>query len=159
MAIDFFLKIDGIEGESTDDRHAGEIDVASWGWGVSNAGAPAMGGGGAAGRAQPQDFTFVARSSKASPALFVASAAGEHRQSAVLSARRAGQPQDFLKITMSEVLISSFRTVGSASDSPLMDDVSLAYASLRVEYLVQRPDGSLGGTIAGGWDFKTNRKL
>jgi type VI secretion system secreted protein Hcp len=158
-AIDFFLKIDGIEGESADDRHAGEIDVDSWSWGVTHAAAPTVGSGASAGRPQPQDFTFVARISKASPSLFVSSASGEHLRSAVLSARRAGQTQEFLKLTMSEVRISSFRSVGGASDSPPMDEVSLAYTSLRVEYIVQRPDGRPGDTVADGWDFKTNRQL
>ena len=44
MAEQWFLKIDGIEGESTNDLHKGEIDVESWSWGVQS-GSPASGAG------------------------------------------------------------------------------------------------------------------
>jgi type VI secretion system secreted protein Hcp len=47
-AVDYFLKIDGIEGESLDEKHKGEIDVLSWSWGESQEGPTTGGGGGPA---------------------------------------------------------------------------------------------------------------
>lgn len=34
MAYDIFLKIDGIDGESMDDKHKNEIEVLSWRWNI-----------------------------------------------------------------------------------------------------------------------------
>ena len=161
MAVDYFLKIDGIEGESTDAKHKGQIDVASWSWGVTQATAPSPGGGGGAGKADSQDFHFVARTSKASPKLFLACASGQHLKSAILTARKAGKDlQEFLKWTMTDVLVSSFQTGGSeAADVVPMDQVSLNVSKIQVEYRVQNPDGSLGSPVKAGWDFRTNQKI
>ena len=49
MAVDMFLKMDGIKGESVDDKHKDEIDVLSWSWGMSQSGSAHMGGGAGAG--------------------------------------------------------------------------------------------------------------
>ena len=88
----WFLKIDGIDGDSTSVQHKGEIDVQSWSWGVARPArrAGASGGGGGAGRASFQDFHFVSRISKASPALFLACATGQHHKEATLTGERAG---------------------------------------------------------------------
>ena len=67
---DFFLKIDGIEGESTDGKHKGEIDLLSWSWGETQSGAHAAGGGGGAGKVSMQDFHFTMTVNKATPKLF-----------------------------------------------------------------------------------------
>lgn len=79
MADDYFLRIPGIEGESTDEKHKGEIEVLSWTWGETNpsSAVPGGGGGGGAGRVQMQDLQFTTRVSKAGPKLFLACAAGE----------------------------------------------------------------------------------
>ena len=66
-ASDYFLKIDGIDGESTDDRHKGEIDIQSFSWGVSNSGSMSSGSGGGAGKASFQDIHFTRQLDKASP--------------------------------------------------------------------------------------------
>ncbi|HEY3111240.1 MAG TPA: type VI secretion system tube protein Hcp [Chloroflexota bacterium] len=90
MAFDCFLKIDGVEGESRDARHAREIDVLSFSWGESNTGAAAHGGGGGAGKVSMQDFHFTMKLNKASPLLAAACATGQHIKSAVLTCRKAG---------------------------------------------------------------------
>src|SRR5690349_6263455 len=99
VAESWFLKIDGIEGESLDKVHKGEIDVESWSWGVLNEGSHGSGGGGVAGRASFDDFHFLARISKASPQLFLSCATGAHHKTATLTGRRAGDKStgDFLK--------------------------------------------------------------
>ena len=35
-AVDYFLKFDGIKGESADVKHKDEIDVESWSWGETH---------------------------------------------------------------------------------------------------------------------------
>lgn len=69
-AVDYFLKIDGIPGESTDSKHKNEIDIESWSWGQVNSGSHAGGGGGGAGKVSMQDYNFTMRVNKASPSFF-----------------------------------------------------------------------------------------
>src|SRR5687767_15445760 len=115
-AVDYFLKIDGIDGESTDAKHKNEIDIESWSWGETNAGTHAGGGGGGAGKVAMQDFHFVMRVNKASPKLLLACAAGQHIKKATLLCRKAGgDQQEYLKMEFSDLLISNFQTGGSAA--------------------------------------------
>ena len=69
MASDIFAKIGDIKGESLDDKHKDEIEVLSWSWGVTNAGATTAGGGGGAGKASFHDLSFTHKIDKASPVL------------------------------------------------------------------------------------------
>src|SRR5918994_1327171 len=115
--VDYFLKLDGIDGESSDKEHKDEIEVLSFSWGVSNSGSFSGGGGAGAGKANLQDFHFTASFNKASPMLFLSCATGKHIKQGVLIGRnnRTGQ-QEFIKMTFSDILISSYQT-GSARDS------------------------------------------
>lgn len=159
-AVDYFLKIEGIEGESTDAKHKKEIDVESWSWGESNSGTHAAGGGGGAGKVQMQDFHFVMRVNKASPKLMLACATGQHIPKATLVCRRAGtQQQEYLTIEFSDVLVSSYQTGGSAGDIVPVDQISLNFAKIEFTYKEQKPDGTLGGAIKTGYDLKKNTKI
>jgi len=160
-AVDFFLKIDGIDGESADDKHKGEIDIYSWSWGEQQTGAHGAGGGGGAGKVDVQDFHFTMHVNKSSPKLALACASGEHIKKAVLTCRKAGKDQqEFLKITLSDLLVSSFQTGGSGgSDIIPVDQISLNFAKYEIEYKEQKADGTLGGSIKAGWDIKANKKL
>jgi type VI secretion system secreted protein Hcp len=161
MAIDYFLKIDGIPGESLDAKHKGEIDVVAWSWGESNPVQPGgPGGGGGAGKVQMHDFNFTAATSKASPALMLAGASGKHLKSAVLTARKAGKAQaEFLTFSLSDVLVSAYQVGGSEGEVVPMDSVSLNFSKIQVEYKEQKPDGSLGASVKAGWDVKQNKKF
>ncbi len=120
-AVDYFLKIDGISGESTDVKHKGEIEVESFSWGVTNTTLTRARGGAGAGRAQFQDLAFNTRVSKASPNLFLKCASGAHIKQAVLTATTMdakGQSQEFLKITLSDVLVSSYQSIGETQPGP-----------------------------------------
>ena len=155
MAVDFFLRIDGIEGESADAKHKGEIDVLSWSWGVSNTGRASPGSGVPAGLPTIQDLHFTARLSKASPRLFNACARGQHLTQARLSAVRAGAKQaEFFTLTLNEVRVTSYQTGGSEEAEIVpMDQVSLNFAKLQMEYRAQKADGSLDAPVVAGWDL------
>src|SRR6201999_3737129 len=113
MAMDMFMKIDTLKGESVDKTHAGEIDVLAWSWGVSNSGSAHVGGGAGAGKANVQDLSFTKYVDKSTPALMLASCTGKHYGSALRTVRKAGEkPLEYLKITMTEVLITSVSTGG-----------------------------------------------
>lgn len=159
--VDYFLKIDGIEGESTDDKHKAEIDVLSWSWGETQSGTHVGGGGGGAGKVSMQDFHFVMGYNKASPKLFLSCATGQHIKKAVLTCRKAGGTQEeYLKVTFSDLLVSSYQTGGSAhGDVVPTDQISLNYSKIEWEYKPQTEKGGLGGPIKSGYDLKLNKKV
>src|SRR5262245_30227364 len=139
MPFDSFLKIDGIQGESADKTHPGEIEIASFSWGETNVpGDP--GGGGGGGRVSMQDFSFTMPLSKASPNLMLACAVGRHVQTATLTCRKSGGGGlEFLKIKLSDVFISHYETGGDASgdaDKPL-DELSLHF--VKIDFLYTTP--------------------
>ena len=158
-AVDYFLKVEGAEGESADSKHKGEIDVLSWSWGASQSGTMQYGGGGGAGKVQMQDFTFTMRMNKATPKLVLKCANGEHIKSAVMTARKAGKDQqEYLKLTFTDILVSSYQTGGSGDgDVVPIDSISLNFAKIEFEYKEQKADGTLGGPIKTHWDLKANK--
>jgi len=160
-SVDYFLKLDGIDGESTDSKHKNEIDLESWSWGEAQVGSHGgTGGGGGAGKVSMQDFHFTTRTNKASPKLMLACATGEHIKKAVLVCRKAGkEQQEYLKITMSDCLVSSYQLGGSQGDVLPMDQVALNFAKIEFEYLPQKADGSLDSKVVVGYDLKANKKV
>jgi type VI secretion system secreted protein Hcp len=158
MAVDFFLKIDGIEGESSDSKHKNEIDVLSWSWGASQTGTMSYGGGGGAGKVAMQDFHFTMRMNKATPKLIQAVSGGDHIAKAVFVARKAGkEQQEYLKITFSDVLISSYQTGGSTEEP--VESIALNFSKVEMEYKPQDAQGKLGAAVPFGWNLKENKKV
>jgi type VI secretion system secreted protein Hcp len=159
-AVDYFLKLDGIDGESQDDKHKGEIDVLSWSWGETNSGTSAGGGGGGAGKVSMQDFHFTMTVNKATPTLMLFCANGQHIKSGILTCRKAGtEQQEYLKVTFSDLIVSSYQTGGSANDVVPTDQISLNFSKIEYEYKPQKADGSLDSAVKTGWDLKANKKV
>jgi type VI secretion system secreted protein Hcp len=157
--VDYFLKLDGIVGESVDAKHKGEIELESFGWAEAQLTAPAAGGAGA-GKVQMHELHVAMRTSKASPLLFLACATGQHLKSAVLTARHSGADgQEFLVYTLTDVLVSSYETGGSTGDEGPTDQVALSFGRIQVEYRPQRPDGTPDAAVHAGWDVKANEKI
>ncbi len=157
MAVDMFIKIDGIKGESQDSKHKDEIDVLSWSWGVSQSGTMHGGGGGGAGKANFQDVTVTKWLDSSSPKLLSAAATGKHLKEALLTVRKAGdKPLEYLKVTMNDCLISSVSTGGSGGEDRLTENVTINFAKVKFEYTVQKEDGSAGGVVPFGFDIKKN---
>ncbi len=158
--VDYFLKIDGIEGESQDAKHKGEIDVLSWSWGATNSGTMHAGGGGGAGKVSMQDIHFTQQINKATPKLAQACATGEHIKKAVLTCRKAGTDQQpYLTVTFSDVLVSSYQTGGHSEGVIPTESLTLNFAKIEFEYKEQKADGTLGGTTKFGYDLKSNKKV
>ncbi|MDG3005786.1 Hcp family type VI secretion system effector [Paludisphaera mucosa] len=159
--VDYFLKIDGVDGESTDSKHKASIDVESWSWGETNSGDAATRGGMGAGKVAMQDFHFVMRVNKATPKLFEKCATGEHIKKAVLTCRKAGKDQqEYLKVTLEDLIVSSYQTGGSGHGEVVpVDQVSLNFSKIEFEYKEQKSDGSLGGSVKAGYDLKANKKV
>jgi type VI secretion system secreted protein Hcp len=161
MSSDYFLKIDGIPGESLDDKHKGEIELESWSWGETQAGSASHGGGGGgSGKVSMQDFHFTMAINKASPKLFLNCASGTHIKSAQLTCRKAGGKQEeYMKIYFSDLLISSFQTGGSNGGGLPIEQLSFNFSIIKYEYSPQKGDGTLDSPIVHGWDLKKSVKI
>jgi type VI secretion system secreted protein Hcp len=157
-AVDYFIKFEGIKGESADAKHKDEIDVESWSWGETLSGAHGAGSGAGASKVSMQDFQFVMKLNRASPSLMQACATGQHIKEATLTARKAGKgQQEYLTFKFHDVLVSSYQTAGTEAEVVPVDQVSFNFAKIEVEYKRQQPDGSLvpGGQFS--FDLKTNK--
>jgi type VI secretion system secreted protein Hcp len=161
MAVDMFLKIDGIQGESSDARHKDEIDIVSYTWGESQPAVAGGAGGGAAGKVTMQDFRFAMLVNKAAPKLFLTCTNGAHVKNAILTVRRAGDGgPEFLKWTLTDVTVASYQSASNVpAGEPPMDQISLRFAKIEVEYRLMKPDGSFDAPIKAGWDLQANRSI
>jgi len=159
MAVDMFLKLDGIKGESKDHKHAGEIHIESFSWGLSQMGAHGVGGGGGAGKVNVHDLSCTKFVDKSSPALMLHCCNGKHIPSGLVTVRKAGdKPLEYMKIKLADILVSGVQHAGHGSDL-LTENLTLNFAKFWLEYQVQKADGSgePGGEM--GWDVKANQKL
>jgi len=156
-AVDYYLKLDGIPGESTDSKHKGEIDLESWSWGQTNDG---TGTGGGAGKVKMADFHFSMKINKASPKLFLACATGQHIKEGLLTCRRAGKDQqEYLKIKFSDLLISSYQTGGTGGEGGVVpnDNIALNFGKIEISYAPQKPDGTLDSPVVHNYSPKENK--
>lgn len=160
--VDIFIKLDGIEGESQDDKHKNEIEVQSCSLGVTNTGTFVTGGGGGSKHSNFHDLHFTKHIDKASPKLFEASATGNHIKKADLTFRKAGQSggqQEYFKVTLTDLLVSSYQLSDhSGADLPT-EQISINFAKIEVDYKEQKADGSLGGSVKAGYDLKLSKKV
>lgn len=159
MATEWFLRLDPIKGDSTDDRHRGEHVVLSWAWGVQAAASAGGGPGGGVGRADFDDLGLVVPPGRAAGEIVNACAQGQRLPKAVLSGRRSGlsRAADFLTITLSDVFVTSTRlTAVSGGDEPAQA-LTLGYGKVEVVTRVQDPKGGVGEEVRTGWDVHGNR--
>jgi type VI secretion system secreted protein Hcp len=157
MAISIFARIGTIKGESRDARHQDEIEVLSWAWGLSQSGAVAHGGAGA-GKVSFHDLTFTHHVDKASPSLMNACATGTHVKDATVTVRKAAKAQqDYLVITMNDVLVTSVSTNVTVEGDVTIESIGLTFAKVDLEYKPQKPDGSLDAGVHFTYDLKPHK--
>lgn len=160
MAVDMFMKIDGVKGESGDGKHKEEIDVLSWSFGMSQSGSAHSGGGGGAGKVNVQDLSFTKYVDKSSPDLYLCCCNGKHLKEAKLTVRKAGEnPIEYLIVTLEDVLISSVSNGGSGGEDRLTENISINFARFKVDYAEQTATGGEGAKPKMGWDIKKNEKI
>jgi type VI secretion system secreted protein Hcp len=162
MAVDIFIKIGDIKGESQDKTHKDEIEVLNWSWGMSQSGNMHTGTGGGAGKVSIQDLSLTKFVDKASPNLMMPCSSGKHVPKVTLTVRKAGGDAqvEYLIINLEEVLISSLSTGGSGSDDRLIENITLNFAKVTVDYQPQKADGTKdGGPIKYGWNIRSNVKI
>jgi type VI secretion system secreted protein Hcp len=157
MAVDMFIKIATVDGESRDKTHKKEIDVLAWSWGISNSGSAHTGGGAGAGKCNVQDLSFTKWVDSSTPKLALACCAGTHYTDATLVVRKAGdKPVEYLKIKIEEVLITSISTGGSGGEDRLTENVTLNFAKVSLDYVPQDEKGAAGTAIPMAWSIVEN---
>lgn len=158
MAVDMFLKLDGIKGESSDDKHKGEIEILSWSWGASQTGTMHHGSGGGAGKVNVQDITVTKYIDRSTPLLLQQCFKGAHFKEALLTVRKAGGAAlEYIKLKMSEVIISSVSVGGSGGEERLTENVGLNFGKVQLDYTPQKPDGGADAAVQFGWDIAANK--
>jgi type VI secretion system secreted protein Hcp len=160
-AFDMFLKIDGVPGESTDDKHKDWADVLSFSHGVSQPAAAAQSSGGArtTERAEHRNFTVTKPLDKSSPKLLLFACNGSHiRQVTIEMCRNLGDKIRFLEVKLSDVIVSSVTPHGAAqSDTVPIEEVSFNYGKIEWNYTEVTADGKMAGTVSANWDLLTNK--
>ena len=157
MAVDMFIKIKGVAGESEDNDHKGENDVLAWSWGMSQSGTMHVGGGGGSGKAAFQDLGITKWVDKGSVTLMQACAKGTHIESANLIVRKAGdKPLEYIKLDMKELIVSSISTGGSGGEDRLTENVSLNFREWKMTYPPQDDKGAGGGAVDFGFNIAKN---
>ncbi|MEA2476307.1 MAG: type secretion system secreted protein Hcp [Actinomycetota bacterium] len=169
---DYFLKIDGVDGESVDKSHPNEIQIESWSWGETNSGSTHSGSGLGVGKVSMQDFHFSKVLDKSTPLLMLACASGQHIKKATLTARKQNNDAgfEFLHVQFTEILISSYADKTppiegtDANGQPVpsenepVESLSFNFAKIQWSYSYQNADGT-ASTVSFGWDLKKNQKF
>lgn len=160
MAVDMFLKIDTVKGETQDKQFkqgTPAIDVLAWGFGISNSGTAHLGGGAGSGKSNFQDITITKYVDSSTHALMKAVATGEHFKSASLHIRKAGkEQQEYITFELKEVLITNVTQGGSGGEDRLTESISLNFAEIKFSYKPQKTDGTLGDALPFTYNVKAN---
>jgi type VI secretion system secreted protein Hcp len=159
MAVDMFIKIGSLKGESKDHAHSGEIDILAWSWGMNNAGTAHIGTGAGAGKVAVHDLSITKYIDKATPDLMLACCNGKHFPEAKLVVRKAGErPLEYLTITLTDLIITSVSTGGSGGEDRLTENVTLNFAKVKVDYKEQLASGGAGVQPSIIWDIAANKQ-
>lgn len=163
MSYDVYLKIEGIEGESSDAKHVGWIEATSYGVAHSqNISSTASSAGGAsAERADFSDFTFSKLIDKASPLLALACASGTHIDTIIVELYRAGGEKiKFMEYKLTNCIISSVTAGSKGKQFFPTEHITINFGKIEWSYTVQsRQGGWAAGNIAGGWNLENNARV
>jgi type VI secretion system secreted protein Hcp len=156
VAIDMFLQVDGVKGESADANHNGFSDVKGMSWGASQA-VSISGGGGGAGKVSFSDLTVMTVMDSATPAILKMCASGKHISTVKVSICKAGGTQiEYATVVLKDVLVTSAQFAGASDGESLAVNYSFQAAKVEHHYWVQGKDGSKGAESQMGWDVKQN---
>jgi len=159
MAVDMFLMLDGIKGESADDKHKGEIDIESFSWGLAQTGSGNRSTGSGTGKVDIQDMSIVKKIDKSSPTLQLACANGKHIAKGKLTLRKAGEnPLDYFTVDLENILISGYHVSGSEASEVPSESVTINFAKIKTEYWTQSDKGAKGENANFSWDLAKNVK-
>jgi len=154
-----FLKLEGIDGEATDDEHTDEIDIMSWGWGMTQDSAVHAGGGTTVGRVNVMDLNITKYMDKSSPTLIKHCCSGKAIPTGVLTVQKAGEDKvKALELELTDIVITSFAPGGSSNAGELpMESITIAFKEFMYKYTPQDEASAGAATIDQGWNIGTNK--
>jgi type VI secretion system secreted protein Hcp len=156
MAVDYFLKLDGIQGESQDEKHKNEIQVLSWSWGASNASTVSATGGSGAGKVDLSDFSMMLNFDKSTPKFFKSITLGAHIATGTLTATKAGADgKPYLKLDFEELFITGLQ-MSASSETPAVS-LSFSYNQIKMDYSMQDEKGNVASTGPVTYNVKQNK--
>jgi type VI secretion system secreted protein Hcp len=157
MAVDYYLKLDGVEGESVNAKYKNQIQLLSWTWGASQVSSVEANGGSGAGKVNLGDLSVVTYLDKATPKFFKNICEGTHFKAATLSAVKAGakDSKPYLTVDMGEIFVTSL-AVNAQTEIPMVN-LSFTYNDITVEYSVQGGDGNVTSTGPVSYSLKENK--
>ncbi len=158
MAVDTFIKIGDLKGESVVKGHEDSIQIESWSWGMAQSGTTHSGTGGGAGKCDVQDLSFQKRMDTSSPGIALAVCKGTHFDKATMTCRKAGDtPLDYLIIELEEVIVTSYSPSGSSGGDEVYDSFTLNFAKFKMSYQPQDNKGAkAGGTVDAEYNIAEN---
>jgi len=159
MAVDMFLKLGVIKGESKDTKHKEWIDVLAWSWGASQSGTAHMGGGAGAGKVSVMDLNCTKYVDAASADLLKAICTGKHIDKGQLIVRKAGGDDalEYIKIDMENVIVTGLHLGGSGGEDRLTENCTLNFEKFKYEYKEQTERGAPGATHDVKYDIAQNK--
>ena len=132
MAIDMFLKVEGVTGESKDSNHTGWTDITSFSWGASQPGNMSVGGGGGAGKVLTKVELSVCKA--------------------------GGQQVEYSRITLEDVLVTSVQYTGADNGDTVGVTYAFQAAKVKQQYWEQTTSGGKGAESSAGWNIKENKE-
>jgi type VI secretion system secreted protein Hcp len=153
MAVNAYLIIDGVEGQSTSRKNAIDIYAFSFGGSLPTSFNQA-GGESRAGRADFSDVSVQKAVDKTSPMLFQHCISGDFLKKVeiVYDKPMGDKQEDYFKIEMQDAVITSISLAGS-SENP-SESLSFAFKKIKVSYNPEE-DKELKGFVDKGFDVQT----
>lgn len=159
MAVDMFLKLEGIKGEAADAKHTDTIDVLAWSWGMAQSGTSHAGSGSGSGKVSIQDVSVTKYIDKSSAALINHACTGKHITKGQLIVRKAGdKPLEYITVDMEDIIVTHVSSGGSGGEDRLTENVTLNFAKFKYTYTPQAKDGSGGTKVEFGYNIAKNEK-
>jgi len=158
MAIDTYIKLGDLKGDSVTKGFEDQIDVLAWSWGMNQTGTTHRSSGGGAGKVNVNDLSFTHHVDAASPNLVKACCTGQHFPECKLTMRKAGgSPLDYYVVTMKDIIVTSVSVGGSKGEELLTENVTLNFAEFEISYQPQDNKGAKkGGAIAAKYNIAQN---
>ncbi len=159
MAVEAFLKLDSVKGESKTKGYEDQIAVLAWSWGGTQSGTfHTQGGGGGAGKVNVNDLSMTKYIDKSSTVMYKSMCQGKHFKEALLTCRKAGgeKPVEFLKIKLTNILVASISVGGASGEETPTENVTLNFEKFEYIYTPQKEDGSADTKVDMKWDVGKN---
>jgi type VI secretion system secreted protein Hcp len=156
---EMFLKLDGIEGESLDSVHTGEIEITLWGWNTTNTVRWDVNQGGQSTKVELKDIELEKVCDKATVTLYQCCVTGKHIKHGTITCRKndGEQKVEYMVLHMKDIMVTKVAFAGDGSSQSLKENVNLSFAEFRMDYKLQNDSGNAAGGVKS-YQFNIQRQ-